>query len=859
MKSNDAPGTVPSQGKPRSDRAAALAGYGILDTPQEPEFDDIVRLAADTFGAPIAVVNMVTDDRQWFKAEVGIGQRELPLDVSICAHAIALDDFLVVPDTREDSRFDRNPLVTGENGLRFYAGAILRSAHGLPIGTLCVLDRAPRPQGITPHQRLVLEVLARQVMTQLELRKALASQQAGAAQLRSEVRQRSDAEKALGEVEERLRLANRATNDAIWDWDLVTDHVIWNEALETAHGHRLEDVAPTGAWWIAQIHPRDRDRVNHSIHDAIGGTADSWTEEYRFVRADGSYANILDRGHIIRARSGEAVRMIGAMLDVTERQRTRAELAINEERLRLATEAAEVGFWDVDVVHDILIWPPLVKGMFGISPQVEVTMADFYAGLHPDDREATIQAFTAACDPDERAVYDIEYRTIGKEDGRIRWIAAKGRGLFEADGLCVRVMGTAIDVTERKRDEAILRNLNDDLERRVAQQIAEREQVEEALRQAQKMEAVGQLTGGIAHDFNNLLAGISGSLELIDRRLTQGRTDGLERYLKAAHESANRAASLTQRLLAFSRRQTLDPKPIDVNRLVHGMEDLIGRTVGPAIAVEVVGAPGLWPTRVDAAQLESALLNLAINARDAMPAGGRITIETANKWLDDRGARERDLSPGQYVSICVTDSGSGIAKEIVGRIFDPFFTTKPLGQGTGLGLSMIHGFMRQSGGQIRVYTEPGSGTTMCLYLPRHAGAIVEDAEEAKNIEAVGAGETVLVIDDEPTVRMLVVDVLEEAGYQALEAPDGAGGLKILQSDAKIDLLITDVGLPGGMNGRQVADAARQVRPDLKVLFITGFAENAAVGDGHLPRGMEVMTKPFVMAELADKITDLIER
>jgi CheY-like chemotaxis protein len=272
-----------------------------------------------------------------------------------------------------------------------------------------------------------------------------------------------------------------------------------------------------------------------------------------------------------------------------------------------------------------------------------------------------------------------------------------------------------------------------------------------------------------------------------------------------------------------------------------------------------VGAAGLWPTKVDSAQLESALLNLAINARDAMPDGGRLTIETANKWLDGRAGAERDLVPGQYISICVTDNGTGIPKDIANRIFDPFFTTKPIGQGTGLGLSMIHGFLRQSGGQIRVYSEDGQGTTMCLYLPRHVGALDdEDIEHPSAIRETGAGETVLVIDDEPTVRMLIVEVLVEAGYAALEAEDGPSGLKILDSGVRVDLLITDVGLPGGMNGRQVADAARASRPDLKILFVTGYAENAAVGNGYLEPGMEVITKPFVMADLADKITQMIE-
>ena len=289
------------------------------------------------------------------------------------------------------------------------------------------------------------------------------------------------------------------------------------------------------------------------------------------------------------------------------------------------------------------------------------------------------------------------------------------------------------------------------------------------------------------------------------------------------------------------------------------MEELIRRTVGPAIALEVVGASGLWPAVVDPSQLENALLNLCINARDAMPGGGRITIEPANKWLDERAARQHDMEQGQYLSLCVTDTGTGMTPEVIARAFDPFFTTKPMGEGTGLGLSMIYGFANQSGGQVRIYSEVGQGTTVCVYLPRHRGDTVEDGASAAVQEPPRAqqGETVLVVDDEPTVRMLVADVLQELGYTAIEAADSPGGLKILQSDARIDLLVTDVGLPGGMNGRQMADAARVVRPGLKVLFITGYAENAVLGNGQLGPGMQVMTKPFPVETMAARIREMI--
>jgi signal transduction histidine kinase/ActR/RegA family two-component response regulator len=416
------------------------------------------------------------------------------------------------------------------------------------------------------------------------------------------------------------------------------------------------------------------------------------------------------------------------------------------------------------------------------------------------------------------------------------------------------------DITARKRAEAVLQNLNETLEVRVAEAIAERKHAEDALRQSQKMEAVGQLTGGIAHDFNNLLTGIIGSLELLEVRLRQGRTSEIHRYVAAAQGASKRAAALTHRLLAFSRRQTLDPKPTDVNRLVMDMEELIRRTVGPQITLEVVTAGGLWSALIDASQLESALLNLCINARDAMPEGGRITIETANKWLDDQAARERDLPPGQYLSLCVSDNGTGMTSEVIARAFDPFFTTKPIGQGTGLGLSMVYGFVRQSGGQVRIYSEVGSGTTMCLYLPRHYGSSSETAAAStRPISSVRkpTGKTVLIVDDEPSVRMLVTEVLEELGFSSIEASDGPMGLRILESDAAVDLLITDVGLPGGINGRQLADAARMARPELKVLFITGYAENAIISSGHLAPGMRILTKPFVMTALANRIHEMI--
>ena len=465
----------------------------------------------------------------------------------------------------------------------------------------------------------------------------------------------------------------------------------------------------------------------------------------------------------------------------------------------------------------------------------ELIGANMFDLVHPDDRALTMQsaAELAVGRPHVR----IDNRCRGK-DGAYRWInwsAQPGEALINAVGR---------DVTAEKEATEALRHS------------------EEALRQSQKMEAVGQLTGGLAHDFNNLLAGVSGALELMQRRLHKADPADLQRYIGMAQSATQRAAALTHRLLAFSRRQTLDPKPTDANRVVASMEELLRRTIGPQITLQVAQADDLWPTYVDAFQFENAVLNLCLNARDALPDGGQIVITTANQHLSTAQAQARELEAGDYVAVSVADDGAGMAPDVVQRAFEPFFTTKPIGQGTGLGLSMIYGFVRQSGGQIRIDSEVGVGTTIHLYLPRHTTPEVPaTAPQTRTTEPQRShdGETVLVIDDEPTIRTLLTEILSDLGYQALEAEDGPSGLKILNDNRqRIDLLITDVGLPGGMNGRQVADAARVGRPALKVLFITGYAESAALSPDHLGPGSQVLTKPFVMEELAQRIRKIIE-
>ena len=585
-----------------TERLAALHRTELLDTPPEQAFDDLVQAAARLLRVPMAAIHFVDATRQWGKAEIGLGVREIPRELAFCPHAMTQEHGLIVPDTQQDARFSDNPLVTGAPGIRFYAGMPLE-AEGLPIGALCVIDTEPHANGLTDDERFILKTLAVQTSSQIA-----------------------------------LRTANRRQRELIEERDNVL-------AL-----------------------------LNH----------------------------------------------------------------------------------------------------------------------------------------------------------------------------------------ERNRVEAELRAANDALETRVAERSAELAASEEQLRQSLKMEAVGQLTGGLAHDFNNLLTAISGSLELIELRLAQGRVTDANRHLIVASSSVDRAASLTHRLLAFSRRQTLDPKPVLLNRLISGVEDMLRRSIGPAIELEVVGAGGLWIAKCDPNQLENALLNLCLNARDAMPTGGKLTIETANASLDTYAARARSVPRGQFVVMSVTDTGVGMPPDVLDHVFEPFFTTKPIGQGTGLGLSMVYGFVRQSGGEARIYSEVGQGTTVKIYLPRHHGE--EETDDALPIhQAVdaGGGQTVLFVDDEPAIREIAGEVLQEIGCAHLEASDGVSAMRLLESGAKIDLLITDVGLPRGMNGRQLAEAARAIIPDLKVLFVTGFAENAVLGNGILGLGMQVMTKPFSLEAFALRVRELL--
>ena len=847
-------------------RLAALIDANILDTPPEGPFDDIVAIAGAICDVPIALVSLVDRDRQWFKAKTGVNVTQTHVDTSVCALAIEQDALFVIPDLAIDPRTRHFSLVTQPPHIRFYAGYPIVTAGGHPLGSLCAIDVIPRPEGLTDRQALALEALARQVAIEIER---------GAAG-------RPPAIPFGG-----------APSIGMWDWDVQNDLVRADEGFAALFGvdpARAAQGAPIAAFFDG-VHPDDVEQVRAAVDRAIT-TGETYDTQYRVIGPDGHWRWMASRGQCEMAPDGTPLRFPGASFDIHARKSAELRLAALLElgdRLGASGDAGDLAYAAAEVLGRSLGASRAGYGV--VDPAAETIRPErewaapgisTYPGtLHFRDYGSFIDDLQAG---EAVVIADVD------EDPRTRGVAHMPKSLqvhalinlpLIENGQFVALLFVNQDrprawsreeidfvrevaertrfAVERRRAEQELATLNSSLEAQVEARTRDLLLAEDSLRQAQKMEAVGQLTGGLAHDFNNLLTGISGAIEMMQARIAQGRAGELDRYITAAQGAARRAAALTHRLLAFSRRQTLDPKPVDVNRLIAGIEELVCRTVGPAIQVEVVGAMGLWPAMVDPNQLENAVLNLCINARDAMPEGGQLIIQTLNLELDEEAAAPLELAPGPYVRLSVQDTGTGMSAEVMERVFEPFFTTKPIGQGTGLGLSMIYGFMRQSGGQVRMASRLGHGTTMQLLLPRLAGAedaATADSAEPPALDPYARGE-VLLVEDEAPVRALIAEALAEVGCRVTAVADGHAALEYLRGDAPIDLLLTDVGLPGGLNGRQVADAGRQLRPGLRVLFITGYAANAAVGAGQLDAGMEVMTKPFQAAELARRVQAIL--
>ena len=959
------------------ERLAALHAYGLLDTPREAEFDDIVRLAADVFDAPIAVVNLIADDRQWFKAEVGIGVDSLPLDVSICAHAILQPGVFIVPDTTLDERFAQNPLVTGDPGLRFYAGALLETPEGLPLGTVCVLDTQPRPRGITDRQRLTLELLARQVMTQLQLRREIAVRDDRARQLEAEIAARHESDQALRESEARFRNMSDHAPMMMWVTDRDGHCVYLNRAWNSFTGQTEE--AAEGFGWLDAVHPDDRG-WSGDVFLAANARQREFRLEYRLRRHDGSYRWAIDAASPRFGANGEFLGYIGSVVDIDDRREVEDALRASEQRYRTLFEAIDAGFCIVEVMFEgespvdyrFLEANPAFGRQTGLTDVQGCTARELVPGLeqHWFDRYGEV------------ATSGTSLRFEDGSERMGRWFDVLALRVGDAGARRVAILFN--DISGRRRAELALRDMNETLEQRVETALAERKlwvdviensdvligvvapdyrflalngayadafermfgvrpqvgdridrsmdampdqrdamlalwnralagerftmtepfsatnpdhacyelrfdtlhdadgrfigayqyaldvtarlrdqtrlaETEAQLRQAQKMEAVGQLTGGIAHDFNNMLAVTIGSLDLLNRRI--GDADGrAKRYIDAAADGARRAANLTRRLLAFSRQQPLRPEPVNANTLVGGMSDLLRHSLGGDVLLETVLAVGLWPTHADPNQLENVILNLAINARDAMPAGGHVTIATQNAHLDARDVATCPGVPaGPYVMIAVSDTGTGMAAEVIAKAFDPFFTTKDVGKGTGLGLSQVYGFVRQTGGHVTIQSEPGQGTTVKVYLPRLTGTDADVAERVPDaVLPPGArNELILVVEDEPAVRRFSVDALTELGYRAIEADSAAAALHLLDAHPDVALLFTDVVMPE-VNGARLAEEVRRRRPDLRILFTTGYTRNAIVHNGVLDPGVELIGKPFTIEELAAKVRTVLD-
>ena len=940
-------------------RLAALAKYDMMDTPREAAFDEIASLLAAICEAPIAVVNMVGDGRQFFKAEVGLGVRETPLDTSFCARAILEEDFLLVPDATADPRFANNPLVTDEPRLRFYAGVLLKTAEGLPIGTLCVLDY--RPRTLTDVQQQAIRVLAQQVMAQMDQR--LVTKQVAAAEARQRAIMDSARDFAIiatdldGIIVEwsfgAERVSGWSEGEVIGlsssllftDEDRTTGVPVAEMELARSTGRASDDrwhVRKGGErfWASGDLSPmldqtgqhvgyvkilRDRteehlaglelrkaqDRFTR-IFDTVDAAfaivevkfdADDRPVDYRFVEANPAFerqagvnlrgkwvtefAPDLERfwfdtyGHV--AKTGEAMnfesyaeafqrwfdvravrvgdpadRQIAILFnDVTSRREAEERLRVSEalarrnvERVQLALEAgAIIGTWHWDLQKDRFAVDDAFARAFGLDPALGregIPLAQITATVHPDDQAGLTEAIDAAIA--HGGAYAHQYRVL-RADGRYYWIEANGRVDHGPDGTPLHFPGVLIDVEERRaieaeRDRAVadLRALNETLEQRVAERTADLLLVEDALRQSQKVEAIGQLTGGVAHDFNNLLTVIRGSVDLLRRPgLSEDRR---ARYIDAIADTADRATKLTHQLLAFARRQSLKPEVFDARTSTSAVVDMVRTLTGGRIQVAVQLPPEPCYVDADRSQFDTAIVNIAVNARDAMNGEGSLTI-TVSEAFEMPAIRSHAPIRGEFVTISLTDTGPGVAPDKMEMIFEPFFTTKAIGEGTGLGLSQVFGFTKQSGGDVLVDSQPGGGATFTMYLPRVHGVDGSAAEAADNVAPLGEGAWVLIVEDNTEVGAFATQALAELGYQTEWVTDGAKALAML-GDKHFDAVFSDVMMPG-MSGIELGGKLAALYPNLPVLLTSGYSEVLARNADH---GFALLHKPYSMDALA---------
>jgi len=922
-------------------RLAALQKTGLLDTPEEEQFDAFTRLAAQLLGVPTVLISLVDSNRQYFKSAEcrngGATAGWTPLGSCLCQDIVRSGKPLVVADVQADPIFSERSTT-----IRAYAGLPLISADGKILGAFCALDTAPREwsakdmailttlaSGVTSeiqrrtadraahdtHLRLIAErTLAHAVQQQMPVGVIVSEVPSGrlvsvnaqmtaifrtsfkaAADLKSyhelvgfhadgsqysalewplartiitrdriageeirilrgdgsdgfirmssapvldesgnfvaavaivvDITDQRQSEKAVRISDERFKFVARATTDVIWDWDIVSNSLVWNDSVETVFGHKQNEIYPEIQWLHDHIHPDDRERVIAGIRGILDHGGTTWSDQYRYRRADDSYVNVTDRGYIARDNSGAALRMIGAMTDITERSRSEAAIRFQAQLLNAVQQA--VVATDPDGI--VIFWNKFAENLYGWSAEEAVGQ--------------TIQELTPSPFLREHGAEIVERGAAGGA-----WT-----GEFLVQGKSGKAF-PALLTTSPVRDEhgTVLGFVT------VSIDLTERRNLEEQFRQSQKMDAVGRLAGGIAHDFNNLLTVIRLNTEIIMDGLDP--TDPRSEDVKQIRTAAERASGLTRQLLAFSRKQILQPRVLDMNSVVGNVEPMLRRLIGEDITITTTSSARGYIV-ADPGQLEQVLMNLVVNARDAMPQGGQITIETRSVELDEHYTSEHaPVIAGRYVMLAVGDNGIGMSRDTREHAFDPFFTTKEAGKGTGLGLATVYGIVKQSGGYVWIYSEPELGTTLKLYFPEvsSSAAFATIEPRTASTETRRGSETILLVEDEEAVRSLTSRILKKQGYRVMAAQHGREAMEIAtREEGRIDLVLTDVVMPG-MNGRGLVERLTGIRPSIKSLYMSGYTDDDIIRRGFIEPSKSFLQKPFTSDALLQTVRKVLD-
>ncbi len=807
------------------ERLAALHRYDILDTSAEPQLDEITRIVARACGAPVALITLVDEHRQWFKSAVGFERRETPLDVSFCAHAILQPGVFVVPDALQDERFASNLLVTDPPNFRFYAGAPLRTSDGFQLGTLCVFDYTPRAW--TEEQSDLLGLLARQVMLLFEQHRSLAWMGK-----MSDERQAAEAALRLERGFLRKVIDTQPSLVFVKDWN--GRFVLANEALARCYGTTVDAVVGKTD---ADLNG-DSEEVRHFVRDdreVMSTRRMKLIAEEPVTSADGEVHWFSTVKVPLVNDDGSCDSLLGVATDITAQRRAAAALLESEKLHRIMGEVSPGFVWTVNAEGRFEYVNRTWEEFTGSTCE-DLNANGWQRFNHPDEL-AEVQ--TRWLEAAQRALpFEMELR-YRRRDGQYRWMLSRVVPVLNDLGGVARWVGSSVDIHDLKQlDEA-------------------RRASDERLRQAQRLEAVGRLAGGVAHDLNNMLVAILGYSDFLGRSLSAGdaRLEDVAEITKAA----SRSAALTRQLLAFARRERVDPNQFDLNALVRANERMLRLAMGERITLELDLDQRVLLVHADANRIEQVLLNLCLNARDAMPNEGRLCVRTRSTHLDARyGERHpgTEIQPGPYVQLAVSDSGHGMDGPTLSHVFEPFFTTKAVGQGTGLGLSSAYGTVKQAGGFIWAYSEPGSGSVFKVYLPETSSVVDQAPGPATSEPRRGSG-VILVVDDAEEVRSATCRGLEQYGYTCLKAASGAEALRRLREDQlMVDLIVTDVVMPE-LNGLELAREVERLRPGMPLLFVSGYSEHDLVHRGLLERGSPFLEKPFTSEAAATRVGELL--